>query len=105
MSEAPDYRALEKWSELLTQALQVLDLQVDHALLLELAERSSTTVTPTAGPISTFLVGYAAGVAATTSQKEAVSAVDTAARTALLVVDEVTKSESPADDGWQATAQ
>lgn len=105
MSDAPDYRALEKWSELLTQALQILDLTVDHALLLELAEKSQATVTPAAGPISTFLVGYAAGVAATTNQKEAVSAVDTAARTALLVVDQEAKNESPAADGWQATAQ
>jgi len=105
MSEAPDDRTLAEWSERLTQALQILDLRIDHALLLELAEKSSTRVTPSAGPMSTFFVGYAAGVAATSGVKEARAAVDTAARTALLVVEEGIEGESPAARGWSDTAQ
>jgi len=105
VSEIAADRTLEDWSERLTQALQILDLKVDHALLRELAEKSAAAVTPAAGPISTFLVGYAAGVAATSGTKDAISAVDTAARTALLVVANDSATESAETPNWTSSAQ
>ena len=105
MSEIAADRTLEDWSERLTQALQILDLKVDHAILAELAAQASATVTPDAGAISTFLVGYAAGVAVTSGTKDAITAVDTAARTALLVVaNDSTKNSSETPD-WTDSAQ
>jgi hypothetical protein len=100
-----DERALMEWSQRLAQALQILDLTVDHELLLKLADESSRTVDPSAGPISTFMVGYAAGLASTSGEKEVTAAVKTAAQTALLVVEHGLSEQAPASDGWPDTAQ
>ena len=106
MTTTDDERTLHEFSERLTQALQILDLRFDHTLLLELAEKSSKAVIPDAGAISTFVVGYAAGLAATSGEKEASAAVETAAQTALLVVAHgPTNNEGPADGGWAESAQ
>ena len=43
MTTTDDTRALDEWSQRLTQALQILDLKIDHALILELAARASRT--------------------------------------------------------------
>jgi hypothetical protein len=100
-----DARALVEWSERLTQALQILDLQVDHARLLELAERSATEVVPSAGPVTTFLVGYAAGIASSSGEREVSAAVETATETAFAAVAHGVSEKAPASDGWSDTAQ
>jgi hypothetical protein len=100
-----DARALVEWSERLTQALQILDLQVDHARLLELAERSATEVVPSAGPVTTFLVGYAAGIASSSGEREVSAAVETATGTAFAAVAHGVSEKAPASDGWSDTAQ
>lgn len=84
MSSTPDTeeRDLSDWSRRLTQALQILDLEVDHRMLVELAEESARTVGANAGLISTFVVGYAAGLSKTSGRKAADEAVRTAADTA-----------------------
>ncbi|MET0989039.1 MAG: DUF6457 domain-containing protein [Glaciihabitans sp.] len=105
MTDTSEERALEEWSQRLTQALQILDLRIDHARLLELADKSTRTVGPTAGPISTFLVGYAAGLASTSGDREVAAAVDTATTTALLVVEHGISERAPESDGWSDTAQ
>ncbi|PRY68479.1 hypothetical protein B0I08_104181 [Glaciihabitans tibetensis] len=105
MTNPDEERALEEWSQRLTQALQILDLRVDNDLLLKLADEASRAVNPSAGPISTFIVGYAAGRAATSGEKEATAAVRTAAQTALLVVEHGVSDRAPASDGWSDTAQ
>ncbi|MCU1406074.1 MAG: molybdopterin-guanine dinucleotide biosynthesis protein [Glaciihabitans sp.] len=105
MTDPTTERTISEWSERLTQALQILDLKIDHGMLLELAERSSKTVVQEAGPISTFVVGYAAGLAATSGEKEANAAVKTAANTAMLVVEAEEAAHAPADAGWTETAQ
>jgi hypothetical protein len=105
MANSDDSRALDEWSQRLTQALQILDLKIDHALLLDLAEKTSRTITPSAGAISTFVVGYAAGLAATSGERESTEAVQTAAHTALLALDGGTSEDAPASEGWSDTAQ
>ncbi|MDH6238415.1 DUF6457 domain-containing protein [Cryobacterium sp. CG_9.6] len=90
---------LRDWSRQLTQALQILDLQVDRNLLLDLAAESSA-VSPSAGPISTFVVGYAAGLAAATGEKNATAAVETAAAVARQIC-----ATSTPRTGWVDTAQ
>jgi hypothetical protein len=55
---------LDQWSHRLAQALQLLDLDFDRELILDLAGESSRSVTHAAAPITTLMVGYAAGLAA-----------------------------------------
>jgi hypothetical protein len=105
MTTTDDTRALDEWSQRLTQALQILDLKIDHSMLLELADRASRTITPSAGAISTFVVGYAAGLATTSGERASTEAVQTAANTALLALDDGTSEAAPASDGWSDTAQ
>lgn len=95
-------RTLSEWSRTLTQALQILDLDVDHPRIVELAERSSY-VSPHAGAISAFLVGYAAGTVTTEGREETSAAVEKAAHTVLTVIakDEETSEEK----GWTGSAQ
>lgn len=54
-------RILAHWTQQLAQALQILDLDVDQELLLDLARQSASSVVHAAAPVTTFMVGYAAG--------------------------------------------
>jgi hypothetical protein len=105
MSSNPDTeeRTLSEWSRRLTQALQILDLEVDHKMLVELAEQSSKTVGNNAGLISTFVVGYAAGLSKTSGRKAADEAVRSAADTAFQLA--ATGLDGPDQPGWKDSAQ
>lgn len=96
-------RTLSEWSRTLAQALQILDLEVDHPRIVELAERSSGLVSPHAGAISAFLVGYAAGTVKTDGREEASAAVEKAASTVLTVVSK--DEETHEEKGWTGSAQ
>ena len=61
--EAED-EALRAWCRQLAAALGVTDLEVDLPGLLGLAGRASRAIVRPAAPLTTFLVGYAAGVRA-----------------------------------------
>jgi len=102
-SPTADRRALDDLSQRLAQALQILDLDVDYALLLGLADESTRAVGPGGGPISTFLVGYAAGMAGTSGKPAATDAVERAVG----VAREATRKtgDGGIDDGWAKTAQ
>jgi hypothetical protein len=100
-----DERALEEWSQRLTQALQILDLRVDLELVQRLVDESARSIDPSAGPVTTFFVGYAAGLASTSGEKEATAAVHTAAHTALLALEHGVSEQAPASEGWPDTAQ
>jgi hypothetical protein len=95
-------RTLSEWSRTLAQALQVLDLEVDHQRIVELAERSSY-LSPHAGTISAFMVGYAAGTVTTDGRDETSAAVEKAANTVMTIIakDEETNEEK----GWTGSAQ
>lgn len=73
---APHDDQLTLWIEELTRALD-LDLDVDVAILLDVAKDAAHGVTRPAAPITTFVVGYAAARAG-----GGLAAVATAARTA-----------------------
>lgn len=96
-------RTLSEWSRTLAQALQILDLEVDHPRIVEVADRSSRHLPPHAGAISAFMVGYAAGTVTTDGREETSAAVEKAAKTVLTVIakDEETKEE----EGWTGSAQ
>jgi hypothetical protein len=96
--------ALKEWSSRLIQALQILDLEVDHEKVIELAQESSRSVGPHAGAISAFIVGYAAGTASTGGRKGARDAVVTAADKVIQLAGDG-ESGGPDDRGWAKTAQ
>ena len=105
MSTDPDIeeRRLSDWSRRLTQALQILDLEVDHKMLVELGERSAQTVSGNAGVVSAFVVGYAAGLTTTSGRKSSEEAVQKAADTAFQLAE--TGLEGPDQPGWKGSAQ
>lgn len=95
---------LREWSSRVIQALQILDLDVDHEKIVEVAERSARSVGPHAGEISAFIVGYAAGLVSThgrkTSQEAAAAAADK-----VLQLTASGEDGGPDDRGWTKTAQ
>ncbi|MFP5365429.1 MAG: DUF6457 domain-containing protein [Actinomycetes bacterium] len=101
-------QVLDQWSNRLAQALQILDLEVDQELMLELARRSADSVIHAAAPVTTFLVGYAAGLEAGTgsagNRENAAAAVSKAAATAFQLCDDG-HDGGPASKGWADTAQ
>jgi hypothetical protein len=100
---ADDSRHLDDLTHRLTQALQILDLQVDYQLLLKLAAETAQAVGPDGGPISTFLVGYAAGSTGTSGKQAATDSVERAVG----VARQATRKTGAGgiDDGWANTAQ
>ncbi|WP_028279198.1 DUF6457 domain-containing protein [Arthrobacter sp. H5] len=99
-----ELRTLSEWSRQLTQALQILDLEVDHQRIVEVAEQTSREVSPSAGSISAFLIGYAAGTADTSGRKGADDAVQSAADVVVQVCAKGVE-DGPDEKGWTKTAQ
>ena len=82
-----DERAmLEDWTARLVVALGIADFDPDVDGVLELAGAAARTVVRPAAPITTFLVGYAAGWAAA-SGSDPEKAVAAATRTAVALGD------------------
>ncbi|MHA7283633.1 DUF6457 domain-containing protein [Arthrobacter sp. TMS2-4] len=98
-----EQRTLNDWSRTLGQALQVLDLELDHARIVELADRTSRMLTTDAGTISAFMVGYAAGTVTTNGRAETDAAIEKAVKTVLTVIEKDEQTEE--QKGWTGTAQ
>lgn len=94
---------LDQWSRRLTQALQILDFEVDQKLVLELTEQSRS-VSPSAGAVSALIVGYAAGLAAKGGKTESSAAVRSAADVALQLCRDGAAG-GPDAQGWASSAQ
>lgn len=103
-----ELQVLDQWTQRLTQALQILDLDVDQELLLDLARKSSDSVIHAAAPVTTFLVGYAAGLEAGTgsagSKAASAASVAKAADVAFQLCEDG-HDGGPAAKGWADTAQ
>ncbi len=97
-------RALAHWGQRLSQALQILDLDVDQKLILRLADESARSAGPQAAPISTFVVGYAAALAVSSGHVDSQAAVRSAVDTALALCQDGTHG-GPDTQGWAGTAQ
>ena len=99
---------LDQWTQRLAQALQILDLEVDQELLLDLARKSAGSVIHAAAPVTTFLVGYAAGLAAgngSAGSREASSAAVSQAAGVAFRLCEDGHDGGPAASGWADTGQ
>lgn len=102
MTESNDEkRELSQWSRSLAEALQILDLEVEDQTILDLAEKTSGAVSPSAGPISAFLVGFAAGQGVTNGK----ASVEASVNSAIDVAERLLEDEHWGRDGWAGTAQ
>jgi hypothetical protein len=63
MDREEDERRLRDWAERLAAELGMSEVPIDIDAVLGLAGRVAHTVVRPAAPLSTFLVGYAAGLA------------------------------------------
>lgn len=59
---------LEEWCRALLQAYELEDVQVDVNAILSLAGVAAHSVVRPAAPLTTFIAGYAAGLAARAGQ-------------------------------------
>jgi Na+/H+ antiporter NhaA len=103
-----ELQILDEWSQRLAQALQLLDLEIDQELLLGLARKSADSVIHAAAPVTSFLVGYAAGVQAGTGSAGSKAASGAAIRKAADVAFQLCDHGAdggPASKGWADTAQ
>lgn len=66
---------LRQWCGRLVEALEVEGLEVDIESMLGLAGRAARSVLRPAAPLTTFVVGYAAGLAAANGKKSTTDAV------------------------------
>ncbi|MCC9206310.1 DUF6457 domain-containing protein [Arthrobacter sp. zg-Y769] len=65
---ASQQEQLEAWSGRLLQALELEGTPVDVSAVLDLAADAAHSVVRPAAPLTTFIVGYAAGLAAGSGQ-------------------------------------
>ncbi|MDD1477672.1 DUF6457 domain-containing protein [Arthrobacter sp. H16F315] len=96
--------SLRHWSTRLIQALQILDLEVDHEKIVQVADESLKAVGPHADAVSAFIVGFAAGTASTEGRKGTEEAVHAAANKVLELC-EHGESGGPDEKGWAKRAQ
>ena len=78
MSREEEDLLLEQWSARLVEALAVQGLDVDLKSILGLAGRAAHSVLRPAAPLTTFVVGYAAGLAVGAGQATSEAAVKSA---------------------------
>jgi hypothetical protein len=78
---------LERWSAALADELGIPDLEVDIDAVLALAGVAAHAVLRPAAPVTTYLVGYAAGRAAALDGLSATQAAAQAAETAQIAAD------------------
>ena len=102
-------QVLDQWTHRLAQALQILDLEVDPDVLLDLARKSADSVIHAAAPVTTFLVGYAAGREAAGaggdgSKAASAAAIARAADVASRLCEDG-HNGGPAAKGWADTGQ
>ena len=85
--------AVEQWVAELTHHLEVDDLRLDIDAVLAIAGQAAHTVVRPSAPVTTFLIGYVAGVADASGQAD----FDTAFRAATRVAEQLLTRR--ADDG------
>lgn len=88
-------QVLEPWCRQLIEALELQGLEVDIDQVLALAGEAAHAVVRPAAPLTTFIVGYAAGCAAATGQ----ASEEVAIRSAGDVASRLIRRSTEPDDG------
>lgn len=92
-SREDEDKILEQWCTRLVDALEVQGLDVDITSVLGLAGRAAHSVMRPAAPLTTYVVGYAAGIAAAKGQVTGAEATRVATDVAL----QLCRDEPPLD--------
>ncbi len=90
---------LEPWCRQLIAALELQGLEVDIDDVLALAGEAAHAVVRPAAPLTTFIVGYAAGCASATGQASDDVAIRSASEVARQLVRQFKQDEGNAGDG------
>jgi Domain of unknown function (DUF6457) len=85
---------LEDWVTALLQAFEIAELDIDTSAVLALAGRAAHAVVRPAAPLTTFIAGYAAGLAAGSGQASDAVAM----RSALDVANLLARQEAGGQD-------
>lgn len=80
---------LDEWVRTLLQAFEIPDAEIDNNAVLKLAGEAAHAVVRPAAPLTTFIAGYAAGLAAGSGQAPDALAI----RSALDLASRVTAAE------------
>ncbi|WP_150461853.1 DUF6457 domain-containing protein [Nesterenkonia ebinurensis] len=70
MSDQHRIQAVQDWAAELARALEIEDTPVDTDAILGIAGEAAHSVVRPAAPMTTFLIGYAAGLAEATGQAD-----------------------------------
>lgn len=82
-ARAREDELLRQWTQRVVEALDITGLEVDIQSVLGLAGRAAHSVVRPAAPLTTFVVGYAAGIAAASGALSSSAAVTAASDVAL----------------------
>lgn len=88
-----DEKLLRAWCQSLITALQVEDLEVDIATVLAVTGEAAHSVLRPAGPLTTFVAGYAAGLAVGAGR----ASIETATGEALQTASALCRSRAATD--------
>lgn len=99
MSSREEDQILEQWCATLVDALEMPGLAVDITSVLGLAGRAAHSVLRPAAPLTTYVVGYAAGLAAAKGQVTGADAARAATDVALQLCRNEPSHEEPAGAG------
>ncbi|WP_309070167.1 DUF6457 domain-containing protein [Arthrobacter sp.] len=86
-------RLLRQWSETLLEMFELEDIEVDVDAVLALAGKAAHSVVRPAAPLTTFIAGYAAGMAVGIGQADSVTAMRSALQAAASACPPVTAAE------------
>ncbi|WP_299168349.1 DUF6457 domain-containing protein [uncultured Arthrobacter sp.] len=86
-------RLLRQWSEKLVEMFELEDTEVDVDAVLALAGQAAYSVVRPAAPLTTFIAGYAAGMAVGIGQADSATAMRSALQAAQSACPPVTEPE------------
>lgn len=87
-------KLLQDWTEKLLTAFEIDDTEVDIDAVLDLAAKAAHGVVRPAAPLTTFVVGYAAGLAVASGQAQE----EVAMRSAMAVADALCADASTGEE-------
>ncbi len=93
---------LEDWCRALLQAFELEDVEVDVNEVLALAGVAAHSVVRPAAPLTTFIAGFAAGLASGSGQAPDAVSMQAAMGVARALAQDYAAADSPADPARQA---
>ncbi|NLS08977.1 molybdopterin-guanine dinucleotide biosynthesis protein [Nesterenkonia sp. MY13] len=100
MSDDARLATVEEWARELARALEVEETALDIDAILSLAGEAAHTVVRPAAPVTTFIIGYVAGLAEATGQASFTTAQAAASGVARRLLQERDAVQQTTDDEY-----